>query len=145
VTRRSNKGEYLAFYAESPSYWEVSDTLRRTNDTLWRTNVFTDYNYWWLTWGGANGRRMTTVSGAGAANPLPDAYEHVRLEPDSVCPARSGLLWLWKDIVKTEGLDATAAVELRLPRRDTIRWLRAGSTARPTSAAVFTMPTSVST
>jgi hypothetical protein len=118
-----DKGEYLAFYAESPSYWGT-DSLWRTNDTLWRTNVFTDHNSWWLTWGGDNGRRMTTVSGAGATNPLPDAYEHVRLEPDSVCPARSGLLWLWKDIVKTEGLDATAAVELKLPRRDSIRWLK---------------------
>jgi len=118
-----DKGEYLAFYAESPSYWDT-DSLWRTKDTLWRTNVFTGYNCWWLTWGGVNGRRMDTVSGAGATNPLPDAYEHVRLEPDSVCPARSGLLWLWKDIVKTEGLDMAVTFRLDLPQRDTIRWLR---------------------
>ena len=67
---------------------------------------------------------MATVSGAGATNPLPNAYEHVRLEPDSLCPARSGLLWLWKDIVKTEGLDATVSFKLNVPKRDTIRWLR---------------------
>jgi hypothetical protein len=119
-----DKGEYLAFYAESPSYWQVGDTVWRTNDTSWRTNVFTNYNCWWLTWGGENGRRMATVSGAGATNPLPDAYEHVRLEPDSVCPARSGLLWLWKDIVKTAGVSTTVTVELKLPQRDTIRWLK---------------------
>jgi hypothetical protein len=119
-----DKGEYLAFYAESPSYWQVSDSSRLTNDTLWRSNVFTNYNCWWLTWGGENGRRMATVSGAGATNPLPTAYEHVRLEPDSLCPARSGLLWLWKDIVKTEGQDVAETFKLDLPRRDTIRWLK---------------------
>jgi hypothetical protein len=122
------KGEYLAFYAESPSYWQVSDSL-------WRTNVFTDLNCWWLTWGGESGRRMATVSGAGATNPQPDAYEHVRLEPDSLCPARSGLLWLWKDIVKIEGQDMAVAFKLDLPRRDTIRWLRARFYGRGTGYA----------
>ncbi|HTW92248.1 MAG TPA: C25 family cysteine peptidase [bacterium] len=119
-----DKGEYLAFYAESPSYWQVNDTSWRTNDTLWRTNVFTDTNCWWLTWGGENGRRMDSVSGAGATSPQTDAYEHARLELDSLCPARSGLLWLWKDIVKTEGLDTTVPIQLAIPQRDTIRWLR---------------------
>jgi hypothetical protein len=118
-----DKGEYLAFYAEAPSYWD-NDSLWQTSDTKWRTNVFTDRNCWWLTWGGTNGRRMATASGAGATNPLPDAYEHVRLEYDSLCPARSGLLWLWKDIVKIEGQDMAVAFKLNLPRRDTIRWLR---------------------
>jgi hypothetical protein len=119
-----DKGEYLAFYAESPSYWQVDDSLRVTDDTAWRTNAFTNRNCWWLTWGGENGRRMDTVSGAGATNPLPDAYEHVRLEPDSLCPARSGLLWLWRDIVKIEGLGATDVVQLKLPQRDTLRWIK---------------------
>jgi hypothetical protein len=112
-----DKGEYLAFYATAPSYWDQGDTA-------WRTNVLTKNNCWWLTWGGENGRRMATSSGAGATNPQPTAYEHVRLEPDSVCPGRSGLLWLWKHIVKTQGLDTTVAVELKLPRRDTIRWIK---------------------
>jgi hypothetical protein len=120
-----DRGEYLAFYAEASSYWQVSDSLWRTNDILWRSNVFTNYNYWWLTWGGENGRRMDTVSGSGAANPLPDAYEHVRLESDNLCPARSGLLWLWKDIVKIEGQEMAVTFKLDLPQRDTIRWLRA--------------------
>jgi hypothetical protein len=111
-----DKGEFLAFYAEAPSYWDQSDTL-------WRTNVFTKNNCWWLTWGGENGRRMATLSGAGATNPLPTAYEHVRLEPDSLCPARSGLLWLWKHFVKTQGQETTIAVELKLPQRDTIHWI----------------------
>ena len=115
-----DKGEYLAFYAESPSYWRVDDTLWRTNDTFWRANVFTNYNCWWLTWGGENGRRMTTVSGVGATNPLTTAYEHLRLEPDSLCPARSGLLWLWKHFVTSQGQDTTIGVELDLPQRDTI-------------------------
>ncbi|MBN2465759.1 hypothetical protein JXD38_09105, partial [candidate division WOR-3 bacterium] len=118
-----DKGEYLAFYAESPSYWQVSDSLRLTNDSVWRTNVFTDYNCWWLTWGGEDGRRMDTVSGAGATDPLPDAYAHIRLERDSLCPARSGLLWLWRDIVKIAGMDVTDDIVLRLPQRDTIRWI----------------------
>ncbi len=114
-----DNGEYLAFYAESPSYWDT-DSLGRTNDTQWRTNAFTNYNCWWLTWDGENGRRMDSVSGADATNPRPTAYGHIRLEPDSLCPARSGLLWLWRGIVKTAGMNATAAVELQLPQRDTI-------------------------
>jgi len=119
-----DNGEYLAFYAESPSFWRESDTLWHTSDTFWRTNVFTKSSCWWLTWGGQNGRRMATVSGAGATNPLPNAYEHVRLEPDSLCPARSGLLWLWRDIVKIEGQEMAVTFKLDLPQRDTIRWLK---------------------
>jgi len=118
-----DKGEYLAFYAESPSYWST-DSLWRTSDAAWQTNVFTDYNCWWLTWGGETGRRMDSVLGGGATNPQPNGYAHVRLETDSLCPARSGLLWLWKDIVKIEGLEVTADVKLELPRRDTVRWVK---------------------
>jgi len=118
-----DKGEYLAFYAESPSYWST-DSLWRTSDAVWQTNVFTSSNCWWLTWGGEDGRRMDTVSGGGATNPQPNGYAHARLETDSLCPSRSGLLWLWKDIVKIEGLEVTADVKLVLPRRDTIRWVK---------------------
>jgi hypothetical protein len=106
--------EYLAFYAESPSWW-------KTGDTAWRGNQFTSFQSSWLTWGGENGRRMETEMPVEAVAPSKTGYAHTRLEPDSLCPARSGLLWLWKEFVKSQGDDSGGgSVPLDLPQRDTI-------------------------
>jgi len=111
--------DYLAFYAESPSCW-VRDTA---GTRTWRSNPFTDFRCFWLTWGTGPGRRMETTSGAGAAAPATTAPYRCRIEPERLCPARSGLLWLWDELYKQAGLAATThQVGLDLPGRD--EWQR---------------------
>lgn len=124
---RFDKSDFLAFYAQAPSHWD--DTLGR-----WQPNYFTRYSVFWLTWGGAPGRRMETVSGAGVANPARVAASRVRLEEELLCPARSGLLWLWEKYFKEAGRPSVQYYRpLALPNRETLVGLNAnlyGFTAR---------------
>ena len=111
---RFDNGDYIAFYAEAPSHWNE-------DQTEWLQNLFTRYRYFWLTWGTGQGKRMEAVSGAGAVEPRLTAPNHVRLEEDKLCPARSGLLWLWTRYFKQAGVNSsTNELSLALPDRDTI-------------------------
>jgi len=134
-----NSSDYLAFYRQSPCYWQ--------DDSTWGFNAFTRYSYCWLTWGGSAGRRMATVSGAGATNPRTTAPRLARLEQDNLCPARSGLLWLWQEFFKPAGQDTGGgSVKLDLAQRDTIYsisgrfygdWAEALSTPVPCPVALY--------
>ena len=115
--------DFLAFYAESPSTWadDTTDTL----EAEWRTNYYTLYRSSWLTWGDGPGRRMATVSGAGASSPQGTAPHRVRAETDRLCPARSGLLWLEERYSKQAGLPSLSSEHpLTLPNRDSIYELK---------------------
>ncbi|MFO7675190.1 MAG: C25 family cysteine peptidase [bacterium] len=118
---RFDAGDYLAFYAESPSTWRTDSAGNR----YWETNYFTRYRPWWLTWGAGAGRRFAEVGAGGATDPRPTAFRRARLEADRLCPARSGLLWLWERYIKVEGRDtALFRRPLDLPGRDSIASIR---------------------
>lgn len=113
-----SRGDYLAFYAEAPLSW-VSDTVERL------PNLFTRYNHYWLTWGGNSGARMAAVSGAGARSPVSSTVRRLRVEADSLCPARSGLLWLWRRLYKPQGRPTAGdELELALPQRESVLGLK---------------------
>jgi hypothetical protein len=110
--------DYVAFYAEAPSGW-------RAVDSAWQVNPLTRHSTFWLTWGAGPGRRLAELSGAGATNGRRTARQRVRLEEDLLCPARSGLLWLWTSYYKASGTaPAESSLSLALPGRDTIVGLR---------------------
>jgi hypothetical protein len=84
-------------------------------------SLYTRYNVYWLTWGAGAGRRMIEGSGApGPEGPVRTtglARDH--LEEDWECPARSGLLWVWKAMNKanTEScLSANFPLHLSTPQ-----------------------------
>lgn len=115
---RFNGNDYLAFYAQGVSRWD--DSLRN-----WQPNLFTRFNCYWLTWGQGQGRRMTEVSAGQPAQPQGSATARIRLETDSLCPARSGLLWLWEEVTKPAGpFTDTLVRRLALPARETIVSIR---------------------
>jgi hypothetical protein len=104
------KQDYLVFYGQAGSHW---DNLR----TRFSRNLFTRYNYYWLTWGAEPGRRMPL----GPSPPLPgsevgrEAPLRVQREEDRVCPARAGLLWVWEEFDKSDVQDSVSAdFDLRL-------------------------------
>uniref|UniRef100_A0A7C4GGC4 T9SS type A sorting domain-containing protein n=1 Tax=candidate division WOR-3 bacterium TaxID=2052148 RepID=A0A7C4GGC4_UNCW3 len=112
---RFDANDYLAFYAEAPARW--NDSLTR-----WQPNFFTRHTVVWLTWGTEPGRRMAQVSGSGATAPTRVAGNRVRLEEELLCPARSGLLWVWEKYFKEAGrASAQYYRPLALPERDTIQ------------------------
>ncbi|NPV14255.1 hypothetical protein HPY86_04920 [candidate division WOR-3 bacterium] len=108
--------DQILFYARAPSYW--NDSL-----TEWQQNYYTRYRVFWLTWGSDNGKRMAQVPAANPANPQTRALNRVRLEEDKLCPARSGLLWVWERYSNAGAPSATFYRELNLPNRDTINKL----------------------
>ncbi|MEO0085445.1 MAG: C25 family cysteine peptidase [candidate division WOR-3 bacterium] len=124
---RFDKNDFLAFYAQAPSHWD--DTLGR-----WQPNYFIRHSVFWLTWGSGPGRRLEPVSGAGAASPVRVAASRARLEEELLCPARSGLLWLWEKYFKEAGRPSARYYRpLALPNRDTLLALNVnlyGFTAR---------------
>lgn len=107
----------ILFYTRSPSCW--NDSL-----TEWQANYYTNYRVFWLTWGSGRGKRMEVVSTTGVVNPINRALNRVRLEEDLLCPARSGLLWVWERYLN----DGTGSVkfyrQFTLPNRDTIKSIR---------------------
>lgn len=107
--------DVVYFYAEAPSRWNE-------NDTTWRFNPYARHSVFWLTWGGLTaGRRMTEASVATAASPAARAPGRARIERDILCPARSGLLWLWTQVFKPAGVLSTAeTIVLPVPGRDTV-------------------------
>jgi hypothetical protein len=110
--------DFIAFYAESPARWD-------DDQTKWISNPFTAHSCYWLTWGDGQGLRFETESGAGASAPATTARHHVHLELERLSPARSGLLWLWRNHIKQEGLPSDSfAVAIELPHQRSIDTLR---------------------
>ncbi len=88
---RFDNDDYLLFYARSTSFWDFADST-------FFLNPYTDYNYFWFTWGAGSGARMVQKNGpTGLSNPLPTNRVRVTVhfERDSVNTAWGGLLWNW--------------------------------------------------
>lgn len=111
---RFSGSDAALFYAEAPS-------RRNELDTTWRYNPYARYATFWLTWGGVAGKRMPEQTGAPAGIPPARALARERVEYDLLCPARSGLLWLWTNLFKPAGvLRAADTFVLPLVERDTV-------------------------
>jgi hypothetical protein len=96
-------GDYFIFFGQSSSHWNIGYSQ-------FESNLYTPYNYYWLTWGGAPGRRIAAQSsppGSGAPAHLGNVRQ--RVEYDSLCPARSGMLWVWHELDKDENQVAESA------------------------------------
>ncbi|MBN2537918.1 T9SS type A sorting domain-containing protein, partial [candidate division WOR-3 bacterium] len=92
---RLDPGDRLVFYGVGAGGWRglCSSYVR---------NLYTKVNVYWLTWGGAPGLRMDRGLGPDTAG-LETVFlgrDRVHHEPDVECPARSGLLWLWRTLDK---------------------------------------------
>ncbi|MGQ9678824.1 MAG: C25 family cysteine peptidase [bacterium] len=109
--------DYILFYARAPSSWD--DSLNE-----WQTNYYTRYRVFWLTWGSDAGKRMSELIATNVTNPQNRAPTRLRLEEDKLCPARSGLLWVWERYSNVGAVTATFYRELNLPHRDTLKKLR---------------------
>ncbi len=107
--------DYIIFWAAGVSGWD--STFQK-----YSLNLFTNYNYYWLTYGGESGRRISQVSQNQGTNPLrlESAKRKIHFERDLLCPARSGLLWLWHDITKVADKDTSLEITFELPNVDSL-------------------------
>jgi hypothetical protein len=112
-----DRQDYVVFPGQSSSHWNP-------DYSAFAGNLFTAYNYYWLTWGGTAGQRIPFV--ARPPDPtrpaLRSGTSRLRHELDRLCPARSGLLWVWQDLTKSEAQDSVSSdfvLPLRQPERIT--------------------------
>jgi len=96
--------DYFIFYGQSSSCWDVGYNF-------FKRNLYTRHNYYWLTWGAGAGRRMATrASPPGSAALSRLGITRQRVEQDLLCPARSGNLWVWQELTKSENQDSVSVV-----------------------------------
>ncbi len=85
-------GDYILFYGHGPHQWNYNDSL-----DLWthQFNVYSDTTYYYLSFGGAQGLRISDVPSNPATNYTPtytDALTY--FEQDNYNPLGSGRVWL---------------------------------------------------
>ncbi len=110
---RFDPGDRVLFYALGPDHW-----LGRCS--TYARNLFCQYNAYWLAWGSVPGRRMQRGLGPDTAGTTAVRFgqEKLHQERDDECPARSGLLWVWRTLTKDsyrEVAEFEPALDLEFP------------------------------
>lgn len=96
-----NDNDHVLFFGSGPHDWSY-DTLART--WLKRLNHFSNSNYYWLTYGGANGQRMNVTSSSGTGlQPIPYFTEKFFEEPEINNLGATGYLWVSQSISINQG------------------------------------------
>jgi hypothetical protein len=101
-------------------------------------SLYTNFNYYWLTFGLSPGLRMKHYFG----NPLPGqpvlatGLDSLRWEIDLLCPARSGLLWVWEYFPKAPDEERAYTKNLIIPQGKVLKELSLGFFARSESLRV---------
>ncbi|MFO7676321.1 MAG: C25 family cysteine peptidase [bacterium] len=89
----------VVFFARAADHWV-------NHCSTWIANPYTGRTVYWLTWGLEPGRRMSVGLGPDTSgSPVVSAgrwREHQEENQD--CPARSGLLWIWRTMLKDSHL-----------------------------------------
>ncbi len=84
--------DYVAFYAPGLGRWEDSDTVDRY---IYFPNFYSDTAFYFVTWGGSSGRRISAVPSAANPNFTPTyttKFGHYEVDKDN--PITSGRLWM---------------------------------------------------
>lgn len=85
-------GDFILFYGSSPNSIKYHNQLGRLYH---QKNLYTDTTFYFLSWGGAAGKRIQTIPDAGAANVFPTTTPNISwIENDKFNPLLSGRAWL---------------------------------------------------
>lgn len=86
----------IIFYCLGPDHWINACSA-------YVKNLYARENVYWLTWGGEPGKRMPVISPSDTTQAifLTSGKALLHQEVDADCPARSGLLWIWRQINKS--------------------------------------------
>lgn len=88
-------GDYVVFFGRSQSDWNYSDTEPSVSPYYHYMNPYTFSNYYWISFGGANGLRMNTVNSPNQPNPgqLPYFYDISFDDPEVNNLGSTGTIW----------------------------------------------------
>jgi len=102
------QGEYLLFYGTGLSGFSKNNS----NGLNLYYNPFTDTNVYWLTWGKEALQMENETAESGVSkNSFQDT---IHLEQDSLCPAGSGLGWVWEYMSAAEQ-DTVLKIPIQIP------------------------------
>lgn len=107
---RFDADDVIVFWGIGASHWTPLQVE-------YVTNLYSNQSAYWLTWGGEVGARMSAGLGPDSigARRVTTGLGRARIEKDFICPARSGLLWLWQQLYKPrEQLEALFQTDIRL-------------------------------
>ncbi|HDQ98953.1 MAG TPA: hypothetical protein ENN51_01510, partial [candidate division WOR-3 bacterium] len=92
---RFDPDDRIVFYARATEHWA-------NRCSTWVENLYTGRSAYWLTWGLEPGARMAVGLGPDTTGTpyVTTGRWRVRREENRECPARSGLLWVWRTILK---------------------------------------------
>lgn len=105
-----DQGDFILFYGASPHEWYYNEGL---SQWVHRYNLYSDTTYYFLSYGGANGKRISSVPSAGGVTQTPtftDKFSYY--EKDLFNPLGSGRVWLG------ESFDLTTSRDFNFPVRD---------------------------
>ena len=90
-----DEGDYILFYGRGVNFWEYDDN---TDEIVRRRNYYSKFNYYWITSGGSNGKRMQNqISSEGAVDiEQSNTQAYLHLEDDLYNVGKSGLDY-WGD------------------------------------------------
>jgi hypothetical protein len=129
-------GDAVIFFARGPTGWTYIPGERRFEHYI---NHFTDVNYYWLTFGGATGKRMSVAaSSADPAVVVPDAFRDCQfVDDDQVNFLGSGKSW-YGPAVNPGGASTQLFVMPGFISGRPVRY-RARVAARTTTPSTFTL------
>lgn len=85
--------DYILFYGNSPNWWTYDPVTKKFYHSI---NHYSVSNYYWITYGGSNGRRISVTNSINNGN-LPPAQSYKDMffdEPEINNLGSTGMLWL---------------------------------------------------
>ncbi len=89
-------GDYILFYGRGTSFWYYDKTTKKVKRTF---NYYSDHNYYWITSGGSNGKRMQDEASLNVANAYVQTSTQgfASWEKDEINLAKTGRIFLGDD------------------------------------------------
>ena len=99
-----NDNDYIVFYGKSPNDWKYDPARKSYSHYI---NHYSKVNYYWFTFGGADGLRIEAQNSpnAGGINPLQSFKERIFEEPEVNNLGSTGLLWVSQRISINESFN----------------------------------------
>ncbi|HMS64979.1 MAG TPA: type IX secretion system sortase PorU [Ignavibacteria bacterium] len=90
---RFDNNDYVLFYGRSPNEWVYENNARTFSHKI---NNYSKSNYYWITFGGSNGKRIETLNSPNQSglNPISSFKDRFFEEPDVNNLGSTGLLWV---------------------------------------------------